>query len=169
MKNVIIFFGTLIFAVFILASCGQNDKQKELELKGKELSQKDKTVLNDSVNSKKTQNELANNDMPEKKLVTNEYGEYFFTMPCAARPWYLSFKFILNTNKVLSSSTFMVANDASTDNSSGTFTVDKVNNEYKYVTCKFKSGGSYKLKYSIKKKKWIVLTDCDTAPEVEAD
>lgn len=46
MKNILTIMGAIIFTLFILSSCGQNDnKQKELELKEKELALKEKELV----------------------------------------------------------------------------------------------------------------------------
>lgn len=45
MKNILTIMGAIIFALFILSSCGQNDnKQKELELKERELALNEKEL-----------------------------------------------------------------------------------------------------------------------------
>ena len=84
MKNVITIFGAIIFASFILASCGQNDnKQKELELKERELALKEKEFAlkekgisqNDSIGEKPitlaSPKQTVSTDNSLSKLVVN--------------------------------------------------------------------------------------------------
>ena len=189
MKYIITILGAIIIASFIMSSCGQNStKQKELELKEKELALKEKQLALDSVRnsnsvrtslvskakqdsvSKQTQVSSQSKAMSEKKLIDKEYGTYSFNIPCGNHGWGLTIKFIQNTNKVSCSEGGIVAQgEVGESASNGTFTVDKIDDNYKYVTCKFKSKETYKLKYSIKKGKWILLNMCDNAPEVEAE
>jgi len=122
--------------------------------------------INDSAFAEQAKTSVQNNLTNKKKLIDKD--ECNFQVPCGARPWYLTLKFIKNTNNVFSSTTFQSGVNYYEDKSNGTFTVDKTDNYFIYITCKFKSDEIYKLKYSIKKKKWILLNSCDTAPEVES-
>lgn len=112
-------------------------------------------------NLKRIKDSIANIKISlEKKLIDKEYGKYTFVMP-AVRAWYLTFKFIANTNNVTCTESHPNSQtmSGSEDVSTGTFIVDKVNNDFKYVTCKFKNNQTYILKYSIKKNKWFLITD----------
>lgn len=194
MKNFITILGTIIIASFIMASCGQNStKQKELELKEKEIKLREKELALDSakaanmpnfstVTNTKQQDNLKNNKIseqdnlkPEMKLSDEEYGEYSFDVPCGMRGYGLTLKFVNNTNKVYSSEGGIVAlGEVGEGNSNGIYTLYKVDAKFKYIICKMEDGQSYRLKYSIKKKVWILLPDCTNASgepvkEVEAN
>lgn len=98
----------------------------------------------------------------DKTLFDQEYGKYSFDLP-ALRFYSIMIHFIRGGNDVtLTDTTPPPDGDEYIENKeNGTFVVDKVNSEFKYVTCKFKKEGIYKLKYSIKKKKWILLNQQD--------
>jgi len=123
-----------------------------------------------STNSKENQKSVTTTVTYEKKLIGNEYGEFHFSVPCGVRGWSFTINFFSNTNTVFATETYVNSQlgNVSQGSSNGTFTVDKVNNDFKYVTCTINDGQIYKLKYSISKKKWILLNACDAAPEVEA-
>jgi hypothetical protein len=177
MKNIMTFLGATIIASFIMVSCGQNsNKQKELELKERELALKEKEFALDSIqkiSSNKTSvakipqtenNKVlsADNTSIDKTLSDQEYGKYSFDLP-ALQFYSIMIHFIRGGNNVtLTDITPPPDGEKYIENKeNGTFVIDKVNSEFKYVTCKFKKGGIYKLKYSIKKKKWILLNQQD--------
>ena len=107
----------------------------------------------------------------ELKLNGVEYGEFFFTVPCGVRGWSFYVKFIPNTNNVIATETDANSQTMEVNESSakGTFKIDKVNKDFKYVSCTINKDQTYKLKYSTNKKKWILLNPCETVQEVIAD
>lgn len=127
-------------------------KQKELDLKEKELAQKDK---NEAANSQMLQNKTEK-VVVEKKLSDEEYGEYSANLSGGQMPWYVTIKLIRNTNLASYIEATNPKYGYEPIESKGTFIVNDVSNDYKFATCKFYNGKTMKLKYSIKKKKWIV-------------
>ncbi len=100
-------------------------------------------------------------------LSYNEYGKYSFDLP-ALRFYSIMFHFIRGGNNVtLTDTTPPPDEEEYIENmENGTFVIDKVNSEFKYVTCEFKKEEIYKLKYSIKKKKWILLNQHDLLDKI---
>lgn len=168
-------FIILLFAIATLLSCGQDDtKQKELELKERELALKEKELnlkqketvnKTETIATTQTENNKvlsADNTFIVKTLSDQEYGKYSFDLP-ALRFYSIRIHFIRGGNNVtLTDITPPPGGEEYFENpENGTFVIDKVNSEFKYVTCKFKNEEIYKLKYSIKKKKWILLNQQD--------
>lgn len=173
--NAVIFY--LLTISLLIMSCGQNSiKQKELELKEREIALKEKEFALDSI-QKISSNKTSVAKIPQtennkvlsvdntsivKTLSDQEYGKYSFDLP-ALRFYSIMIHFIHGGNNVtLTDITPPPDGEKYIENKeNGTFVIDKVNSEFKYVTCKFKKEGIYKLKYSIKKKKWILLNQQD--------
>ncbi len=144
-------------------------KQKELELREKEFTldsiqknNSDKTIVLKSPQTENNKVLSTDNTSIAKTLSDQEYGKYSFNLP-ALRFYSIMIHFIRGGNNVtLSDITPPPAGENFIENKeNGTFVIDKVSSEFKYVTCKFNKGGIYKLKYSIKKKKWILINQKD--------
>lgn len=186
MKNRMLFMVAILFASFIMVSCGQNaNKQKELELREREVALKEKELALDSI-QKISSNKIseaiipqaeikkvvsADNTSIDKTLSDQEYGKYSFNLP-SLRFYSIMIHFIRGGNKVTLTDTTPPPDGEKyvETKEEGTLVIDRVNNEFKYVTCKFKKGEVYKLKYSIKKKKWILLNQKDlTGDKIEIE
>lgn len=182
---------TIIASFLATGCGQNSNKQKELELKERELALKEKELLikekeisnikthssdtiKNNIQETKTAPSVksnipadtkvlsANNTSLVKTLSDQEYGKYSFDLP-ALRFYSIMIHFIRGGNNVtLTDITPPPDGEKYIENKeNGTFVIDKVNSEFKYVTCKFKKEGIYKLKYSIKKKKWILLNQQD--------
>lgn len=127
------------------------------------------------VKSEDQNNANQNGISSGNKLEDSEYGEFFFNVPCGMRGWGISFKFIKGTDQVTyNQGGIVAAGEVGEASSNGSFVVDNVDKDFKYLTCSFKGNETYKLKYSIARKKWFFLPDCSTmsgekVDEVEAD
>jgi len=175
------FVSTISIICFI--ACGQNDtKNKELELKERELALREKELelkQSDSIkqthNSNSDQKDTSKQPMSEsasmdKGLSDQEYGKYNFTIPTGSRAYWITISLIRGTNKAILTDAGYSGGEVIEGKDNGTFVVDKVNSEFKYITCKFKKQGIYKLKYSTKKKKLILLNITDPlGNEIESD